>query len=72
MEVYMQAGQNNAALKQYQSLEQTLRKELNIDPQPKRANSIKESAKEIYTQRLYQNQKRASLPNTINPLRWHL
>jgi predicted ATPase len=30
----MQAGQNNAALKQYQSLEQTLRKELNIDPQP--------------------------------------
>ena len=34
MEVYIQAGQHNAALKQYQSLEQTLRKELNLDPQP--------------------------------------
>jgi len=35
MEVYLQAGQHNAALKQYQTLEQTLRKELNLDPQPK-------------------------------------
>lgn len=34
MEVYIQAGQHNAALKQYQSLEQILRKELNLDPQP--------------------------------------
>lgn len=34
MEVYLQAGQHGAALKQYQTLEQTLRKELNLDPQP--------------------------------------
>ena len=34
MEVYIQAGQQSAALKQYQTLEQTLRKELNLDPQP--------------------------------------
>jgi predicted ATPase/DNA-binding SARP family transcriptional activator len=34
MEVYLQAGQHGAALKQYQTCEQTLRKELNLDPQP--------------------------------------
>jgi predicted ATPase/DNA-binding SARP family transcriptional activator len=34
MEVYLQAGQRSAALKQYQTCEQILRKELNLDPQP--------------------------------------
>ena len=34
MEVYMQAGQPSAALKQYQACEQILRKELGLDPQP--------------------------------------
>jgi predicted ATPase/DNA-binding SARP family transcriptional activator len=34
MEVYLQAGQHTAALKQYQTCEQILRKELNLDPQP--------------------------------------
>ena len=34
MEVYLQAGQHSAALKQYQVCEQILRKELNVDPQP--------------------------------------
>ena len=34
MDVYLQAGQHSEALKQYQTLEQTLRKELNLDPQP--------------------------------------
>ena len=34
MEVYMQAGQHSAALKQYQTCEQILRKELGLDPQP--------------------------------------
>ena len=34
MEVYLQAGQHTAALKQYQTCEQILRKELGIDPQP--------------------------------------
>lgn len=34
IEVYIQAGQHSAALKQYQVCEQLLRKELNLDPQP--------------------------------------
>ena len=34
IEVYLQAGQHSAALKQYQTCEQILRKELNLDPQP--------------------------------------
>ncbi|HKJ39303.1 MAG TPA: BTAD domain-containing putative transcriptional regulator, partial [Anaerolineales bacterium] len=34
MEVYIQAGQHSSAMKQYQTLEQILRKELNLDPQP--------------------------------------
>lgn len=34
MEIYIQAGQHNAALKQYQSCERILRKELGVDPQP--------------------------------------
>jgi len=34
MEVYLQAGQHSAALKQYQTCEQILRKELGLDPQP--------------------------------------
>ena len=34
MQVYFQAGQHSAALKQYQTCEQILRKELNLDPQP--------------------------------------
>jgi predicted ATPase/DNA-binding SARP family transcriptional activator len=34
MQVYSQVGQHNAALKQYQTFEQTLRKELGLDPQP--------------------------------------
>ena len=33
MQVYSQAGQHNAALKQYQTFEQTLRKEMGLDPQ---------------------------------------
>ena len=34
MEVYLQAGDHGAALKQYQACEQILRRELNLDPQP--------------------------------------
>ena len=34
MQVYIQAGEYNAALKQYQACEKILRKELGIDPQP--------------------------------------
>jgi len=34
MQVYSQVGEQNAALKQYQTFEQTLRKEMGLDPQP--------------------------------------
>ena len=34
MEIYLQTDQHNAALKQFQTLERTLRKEFNLDPQP--------------------------------------
>lgn len=34
MQVYLEAGQQSAALKQYQACEQLLRKELGMDPQP--------------------------------------
>jgi predicted ATPase/DNA-binding SARP family transcriptional activator len=34
MQVYVQAGQNTAAMKQFHTCEQTLRKELGVDPQP--------------------------------------
>lgn len=34
MKVYVQAGQHSLALKQYQTCEEVLRKELNLDPQP--------------------------------------
>ena len=34
MEVHWQAGQQTAALRQYETCEQVLRKELNLDPQP--------------------------------------
>src|SRR5688572_3816254 len=34
MQVYGQLGQHNTALKQYQTFEQTLRKEMGLDPQP--------------------------------------
>lgn len=34
MQIYIQVGQHNAALKQYQTCEKILRKELGVDPQP--------------------------------------
>jgi DNA-binding SARP family transcriptional activator len=34
MQVYIQAGQHSAALKQYQACEELLRRELGVDPQP--------------------------------------
>ena len=34
MQIYVRAGQHSAALKQYHTCEQILRKEFNLDPQP--------------------------------------
>ena len=45
MQVYIQAGQHSAALKQYQACEQILRKELGIDPQPETRDLYKKIRK---------------------------
>lgn len=45
MQVYIQVGQHNAALKQYQNLEQILRKELGLDPQPETRTLYKQIRK---------------------------
>lgn len=45
IEAYMQAGQKNVALKQYQTLEKTLRQELNLDPQPETRDLYKKIRK---------------------------
>ena len=45
MQVYMQAGQHSAALKQYQACEQLLRKELGVDPQPETRDLYKKIRK---------------------------
>ena len=49
MEIYLQTDQHNAALKQYQTLERTLRKEFNLDPQPE--------TRQLYKKILKRNQK---------------
>lgn len=45
MQIYIQAGQPNAALKQYQACEQILRKELGLDPQPETRSLFKQIRK---------------------------
>ena len=45
MQVYIQAGQHSAALKQYQACEQILRKELGVDPQPETRDLYKKIRK---------------------------
>src|SRR5258706_3847444 len=43
MKIYIEAGQPNAALKQYQTYEKILRKELGVDPQPETRAIYKQS-----------------------------
>ena len=45
MQVYIQAGQHSAALKQYQACEEILRKELGVDPQPETRDLYKKIRK---------------------------
>src|SRR5215213_4077691 len=74
MEVYIQAGQHSAALKQYQACEQILRKELGLDPQPEtralykktRRGRGKEQANAIPLEK--QDQTRAPAHNLPSPL----
>jgi predicted ATPase/DNA-binding SARP family transcriptional activator len=50
MQIYSQVGQHNAALKQYQSFEETLRRELGIDPKPETRALYKQIRKGDITQ----------------------
>src|SRR4030095_5104701 len=49
-QVYNQLGQHNAAMKQYQTFEQTLRKELGLNPQPETRTLYKQMRKGDITQ----------------------
>ena len=60
MEIYLQAGQNNAALKQYKICEEILRKELNLDPQPE--------TRELYKKIRKGELKPASTPRPVATL----
>ena len=45
MQIYLQAGQHNAALRQYQICEKILRRELGVDPQPETRSLYKQMRK---------------------------
>jgi predicted ATPase/DNA-binding SARP family transcriptional activator len=68
MEVYWQAGQHSAALKQYQTCEQILRKELNLDPQPETRALYKKILKGEVKPTHIEKQTEAVLPKNNLPL----
>ena len=68
MRLYMQAGQHNAALKQYQACEQILRRELGIDPQPETRDLYKKIRKREIRPAQVQNQPAKSKPQHNIPL----
>ncbi|MGB8980902.1 MAG: BTAD domain-containing putative transcriptional regulator, partial [Anaerolineales bacterium] len=62
MQIYIQAGQHNAALKQYQICEQILRKELGVDPQPETRALYKQIRKGEIKPNLPGKQKEMGMP----------
>jgi predicted ATPase len=68
MQVYMQAGQHNAALKQYQACEQLLRKELGIDPQPETRELYKKIRKRDIKPARVEKSTQSTLPPHNLPL----
>ena len=68
MEVYWQAGQHSAALKQYQACEQILRKELNLDPQPETRALYKKILKGEVKPVHLEKQTEAVIPKNNLPL----
>ena len=68
MQVYIQAGQHSAALKQYQACEQILRKELGIDPQPETREFYKKIRKREIKPGKVENQKEKRGPSHNLPL----
>jgi len=66
MQVYIQAGQHSAALKQYQTCEQILRKELGMDPQPETRELYKKIRKhEIKPVQLEKRQEKNAVRHNI-------
>ena len=68
MDVYIQAGQHNAALKQYQICEQILRKELGLDPQPETRELYKRIRKGEVKPAYPERQSHAGKPRHNLPL----
>ncbi len=68
MQVYMQAGQHSAALKQYQACEQLLRKELGVDPQPETRELYKKIRKRDIKPAQVQKRAESTPPSHNLPL----
>jgi formylglycine-generating enzyme required for sulfatase activity len=68
MQVYIQTGQHNAALKQYQTFEKILRKELGVDPQPETRALYKQIRKGEFKSIQPVNQKVMESPQHNLPL----
>jgi predicted ATPase/DNA-binding SARP family transcriptional activator len=68
MQVYLQAGQYSAALRQYQACEQILRKELGIDPQPETRELYKKIRKREIKPAPVETKREASAPSHNLPL----
>ena len=62
MKIYIEAGQHNAALKQYQTCEQILRKELGVDPQPETRALYKQIRKREFKSSQSVQQKEVRTP----------
>jgi predicted ATPase/DNA-binding SARP family transcriptional activator len=62
MQIYIQAGQHNAALKQYQACEKFLRKELGVDPQPETRALYKQIRKGEFKSNQLVKHKDAGVP----------
>jgi len=68
MQVYIQAGQHSAALKQYQACEQLLRKELGVDPQPETRELYKKIRKRDIKPAQVQTRAESTPPSHNLPL----
>lgn len=68
MQVYLQAGQHSAALKQYQACEQLLRKELGMDPQPETRELYKKIRKRDIKPTQVEKRAESTLPSHNLPL----
>lgn len=68
MKVYWQAGQHSAALKQYQTCEEILRKALNLDPQPETYALYKQIRKGEAKPASIEKPKETTAPKQLPPI----